>query len=171
MARRHALPRRFGHIAPRFRTPDVSTWWVGIIASVWFVLVGLLSENALFDSITALSLFIAFYYALTGIACAVYHRRQLTRSVSSFLLIGVGPVVGSLLLIWLLALSIRDLADPENSYTGQAWLGVGPPLVIGIGIFLVGLGVMFWWRSRDATFWQERPSVATESTGTGDSSR
>ena len=44
-------------------------------------LVSLISENALFDSITALSLLIAFYYALTGIACAVYYRRQLTRSV------------------------------------------------------------------------------------------
>ena len=22
-------PRRFAHIIPRFRTPDVSTWWVG----------------------------------------------------------------------------------------------------------------------------------------------
>jgi amino acid transporter len=165
MARRHALPRRFAHIAPRFRTPDVSTWWVGVIASVWFVLVSLISENALFDSITALSLLIAFYYALTGIACAVYHRRRLTRSVSSFLLIGVGPVVGSLLLIWLLVLSIRDLANPENSYTGAAWLGVGPPLVIGVGIFVVGLLVMAWWRTQDATYWQEKPSVAPEPAG------
>jgi amino acid transporter len=162
MARRHALPRRFAHISPSHRTPDVSTWWVGIIASAWFVLVSLVSENALFDSITALSLLIAFYYALTGIACAVYYRRQLTRSVSTFLLIGVGPVVGSLLLIWLLLLSIRDLADPGNSYTGAAWLGVGPPLVIGLGIFVVGLLVMAWWRMRDATYWQEKPSDAAD---------
>jgi amino acid transporter len=162
MARRHALPRRFAHISPSHRTPDVSTWWVGIIASAWFVLVSLVSDNALFDSITALSLLIAFYYALTGIACAVYYRRQLTRSVSTFLLIGVGPVVGSLLLIWLLLLSIRDLADPGNSYTGAAWLGVGPPLVIGLGIFVVGLLVMAWWRMRDGTYWQEKPSVAAD---------
>ncbi|MGR6963267.1 APC family permease [Geodermatophilus sp. URMC 61] len=160
MARRHAFPRRFGHISPRHRTPDVSTWWVGGIASVWFVGVSLLSENALFDSITALSLLIAFYYALTGIACAVYHRRQLTSSVSALLLIGVGPLVGAGLLIWLLVLSIRDLADPENSYTGQAWLGVGPPLVIGVGIFLVGLVLMVVWRARDSRYWQERPGIA-----------
>jgi amino acid transporter len=167
MARRYALPRRFAHISPRFRTPDVSTWWVAGIAIVWYVVVSLLSENALFDSITALSLLIAFYYALTGIACAVYYRRQLTRSVSTFLLVGVGPVAGALMLIWLLVLSLRDLADPENSYTGQAWLGVGPPLVIGVGIFVAGLLVMFWWRMRDARFWQERPSVAAEPTGAG----
>jgi amino acid transporter len=160
MARRHALPRRFGHIDPRHRTPDVSTWWVGGIASVWFVAVSLLSENALFDTITALSLLIAFYYALTGIACAVYNRRRLTQSVSAFFLIGVGPLIGSALLIWLLGLSIRDLADPENSYTGAAWLGVGPPLLIGIGIFVVGLVLMFVWRAKDGRYWQERPGIA-----------
>jgi amino acid transporter len=160
MARRHAFPRRFGHIDPRHRTPDVSTWWVGGIASVWFVVVSLLSENALFDSITALSLLIAFYYALTGIACAVYHRRQLTRSVSAFVLIGLGPLIGAGLLIWLLVLAIGDIADPENSYTGQAWLGVGPPLVIGVGIFLVGIVLMFVWRTKDGRYWQERPGIA-----------
>ncbi len=164
MARRHALPRRFGHVSPRHRTPDVSTWWVGVIASVWYVGVSLVSENALFDSVTALSLLIAFYYALTGIACAVYHRRQLTRSVSAFLFIGVGPVVGAGLLVWLLVLSVRDLADPENSYTGQAWLGVGPPLVIGVGIFLLGLVLMLVWRARDRRFWEERPGIAGERT-------
>ena len=162
MARRHALPRRFGHVSPQHRTPDVSTWWVGIIASAWFVLVSLISENALFDSITALSLLIAFYYALTGIACAVYHRRQLTRSVKAFLLIGVGPVIGALLLLWLLVQSIIDISDPANSYTEQAWLGVGPPLVIGLAIFLIGIVVMLVWRARDRRFWDERPGVAPD---------
>ena len=162
MARRHALPRRFGHISPRYRTPDVSTWWVGGIASVWFVAVSLLSENALFDTITALSLPIAFYYALTGIACAVYHRRRLTRSVSSFLLLGAGPLTGSAMLAWLLVLSVRDLAHPANSYTGQAWLGMGPPLVIGIGIFLVGMLLMVVWRAQDGTYWRERPGTARD---------
>ena len=50
--------------------------------------------NALFDSLTALSLLIAFYYALTGVACAVYYRRHLLESPKNLLLIGVGPLVG-----------------------------------------------------------------------------
>ena len=94
MARRHAMPKALGHIHPRFRTPDVSTWTVAVIATVWYLVVNLLSENALFDSLTALSLLIAFYYALTGLACAIYYRRELTESAKNFLLIGVGPVVG-----------------------------------------------------------------------------
>jgi hypothetical protein len=59
-------------------------------------------------------------------------------------------------------LSVRDLADPDNSYTGQAWLGVGPPLVIGVGVLLAGVLLMLWWRSRDARFWQERAGVASD---------
>jgi amino acid transporter len=160
MARRAALPRRFAAISPVHRTPDVSTWWVAAVGVAWYVGVGLISENALFDSITGLSLLIALYYSLTGIACAVYFRRQLLRSMREFLLLGVGPATGAGLLVWLLVLSVRDLADPGNSYTGQAWLGVGPPPVIGAGVLLGGVLLMLWWRHRDARFWRERPDVA-----------
>jgi amino acid transporter len=159
MARREALPRRFGHIHQRFRTPDVSTWWVAGIASVWYVVVALLSENALFDSLSALSLVIAFYYSLTGVACAVFYRRHLTESLRNFFLIGVGPLVGSAMLAWLLVEAAIDMSDPANSYSGQSWFGVGPPLVIGAVIFVTGIVLMFVWRSRDTAFWSERPTV------------
>jgi amino acid transporter len=154
MARRAALPRRFASISPTHRTPDVSTWWVAAVGIAWYVGVGLVSENALYDSITGLSLLIALYYALTGLACAVFFRHRLLRSVRDFLLLGVGPVLGAGMLAWLLVLSVRDLADAGNSYTGQAWLGVGPPLVIGVGVLAAGVVLMLWWRRRDATFWR-----------------
>ncbi|MET9390926.1 APC family permease [Streptomyces sp. NPDC006624] len=159
MARRHALPGRFGHIHPRFRTPDVSTWWVAGIAVAWYLTLYNLSENALFDSLTALSLLIAFYYALTGIACAVYYRRELTSGVRNFLLIGLGPLAGAGLLAWLLAESVADMADPDNSYSGVSWLGVGPPLVMGLAVFLTGVVLMVVRRLRAPAFWSERPGV------------
>ncbi|MFD9500036.1 APC family permease [Streptomyces sp. NPDC060035] len=159
MARRHALPAHFARIHPRFRTPDVSTWWVAGIAIAWYLVVNRISENALFDSLTALSLLIAFYYALTGVACVIYYRRQLTKSVRNFLLIGLGPLIGAGLLTWLLVRSVIDMADPANSYTGASWFGLGPPLVIGIGISVVGVLIMVVWRLRSAAFWAERRSV------------
>ncbi|MCX4694853.1 APC family permease [Streptomyces sp. NBC_01408] len=159
MARRHALPPRLAHIHPRFRTPDVSTWWVAGIAIAWYLVVNQISENALLDSLTALSLLIAFYYALTGLACAIYYRRHLLESLHNFLLIGVGPVVGAGLLAWLLVESVADMSDPENSASGVSWFGLGPPLVIGIVIAVVGLLVMCFWRLKDGTYWQERPGV------------
>lgn len=159
MARRHALPAHFAQINPRHHTPGVSTWWVAGIAIVWYVLIYQVSENALFDSLTALSLLIAFYYALTGIACAIYHRRHLLESVKNFLFIGLGPVVGAVLLIWLLVLSVRDMSDPENSYSGASWFGFGPPLVIGVGIFVAGIVLMLVWRTIDGRYWQEQAGL------------
>jgi hypothetical protein len=64
------------------------------------------------------------------------------------------------LLAWLLVESVVDMADPANSYTGQAWLGVGPPLVIGVGILVTGIVIMLWWRRKDTDFWREQPGVA-----------
>jgi amino acid transporter len=159
MARRHALPSGLGRIHPRHRTPDVSTWVVAVIAIAWYVGIYQVSENALFDSLTALALLISFYYALTGIACAVYHRKHLTESAQNLLLIGLGPLVGAGLLIWLLVLSIRDMSDPDNSYSGQAWLGVGPPLVIGVAIFVTGVVFMLVWRVVDGRYWKERAGL------------
>ncbi|MFD3540457.1 APC family permease [Streptomyces sp. NPDC058662] len=160
MARRHALPAPLAHIHPRFRTPDVSTWWVAGIAIGWYLVVNQISENALLDSLTALSLLIAFYYALTGLACALYYRRHLLENAHNFVLIGLGPVVGAGLLIWLLVESIGDMSDPANSAGGVSWFGLGPPLVIGIAIAVVGVLVMCFWRLRDGRFWRERRGVA-----------
>lgn len=158
MARRTAIPSYFGQISARHRTPAVSTWWVAIIAIAWYVLVRLISENALFDSLSALSLLIAFYYSLTGIACAVYYRRLLFRSVRGFVLIGLGPVLGSVMLIWLLVLSAIEMSNPENSYGGVSWFGLGPPLVIGIFLFVLGVVFMIASRLKQTPYWSERPS-------------
>ena len=138
------------------------------IAIAWYVVINLISENAIFDSITALSLLIAFYYALTGVACAIYYRRVLFSNVRNLLLIGVGPVVGAVMLVWLLVLSVIDMSDPENSYSGQAWLGVGPPLVIGLAIFAAGVVLMFVWRAVDRRFWAERTSFVDPGLRSGD---
>ncbi|MER5810506.1 APC family permease [Streptomyces sp. NPDC002033] len=159
MARRHALPPHLAHIHPRFRTPDVSTWWVAAIAIAWYLVVNQISENALLDSLTALSLLIAFYYALTGVACAVYYRRHLLENAHNFLLIGLGPLAGAGLLAWLLVESVSDMSNPGNSASGASWFGLGPPLVIGIGIAVAGVLLMCFWRVRDGRFWQERRGV------------
>ena len=116
------------------------------LAIVWYVPVNMVSENFLFDTITALSLMIAFYYALTGLACVVYYRRELTKSVKNFLFIGVGPLVGAAILGYLFVKSSIDFSDPENSYTGQTMLGMGVPFVIGMGFLLLGLVLLVLWR-------------------------
>ncbi len=146
MARADAMPRSLANVHHRFRTPHVSTIVMAALATLWYVPANFISENFLFDTLSALSLMIAFYYGLSGLACAVYYRRQLTKSLKNFLFIGVAPLVGAAVLFYLFVKSCIDLSDPANSYTGQTWLGVGPPLVIGVGFLLLGVVFMIVWR-------------------------
>ena len=146
MARARAMPASLGNVHPRFLTPHVSTIAIGILATVWYVVVNTLSANFLFDTLSALSLMIAFYYALTGFACAIYYRNELLKSAKNFVFIGLAPVLGGLILGFLFFRSVFDLADPGASYTGGSFLGFGVPLVIGVGFLLLGAILMVLWR-------------------------
>ncbi len=140
MATAGALPKVFARIHPRFLTPDVGTIVVGALAAIWYVVASLISERFLFNSLSALSLLIAFYYALTGLACAIYWRHELFRSAKNLIFIGIAPLIGAGMLFYLLVESARELADPKNAYGKDAVLGLGMPLAIAI--FFTGLGVI-----------------------------
>jgi amino acid transporter len=162
MARARAMPESLGRIHPRFLTPHISTILMGVLSIVWYVGLTIVSENILFDSIAALGLMIAFYYGLTGFACVVYYRRELFNSARNFVLIGVLPLLGGLMLFAILVKSCIDLSKPENSESGNSWLGVGPPLVIGIGSLALGVLLMLWWYAaghRD--FFRRKPEVVS----------
>jgi amino acid transporter len=146
MARQGAMPEAFGRVHPRFLTPHVSTITIGVVAAVWFGVLFPLSENFVYDSLTALSLMIAFYYALNGFSCAIYYRRELTKSVKNFFFIGVGPVVGGLILGFLFVKAIIEYSKTDASYSGSALFGVAIPVVLGLGLLLLGVVLMVIWR-------------------------
>ena len=148
MARQGAMPEALGRVHSRFKTPHVSTIVIGVVATVWYVFFNLTSQNFLFDSLTALAIVIAFYYALTGFACAIYYRRELTKSVKSFVLIGVAPVLGGLILSALFFKAIWEYAKVDDSYSGQSVFGVAIPAVLGVGLLLIGIVLMLIWRAR-----------------------
>lgn len=161
MARAEALPDAFGEISRRYFTPVFSTVAIGILAVIWYLPSKLISEDFLFDSLSALSLMIAFYYAFTGVACAFYYRRELRKSVKNLLFIGVAPVIGAVILAYLFVRSLVDWSDPANSYTGQSWFGWAPPAIIGVGFLLLGVALLLMWRHHQREpFFRRRREVA-----------
>jgi len=105
---------------------------------------------------------IAFYYGLTGFACPVYFRRELFKRPRNLLFAGLAPLLGGAILAWVFVKSCIDFADPENSESGDSWLGVGPPLVIGLGFLALGAVLMLvQWRARPE-FFRRRPETAPE---------
>jgi hypothetical protein len=127
-----------------------------------------LSENFLFDTLSALSLMIAFYYALTGFACVIYYRKELFKSAKNLLFIGIAPLLGALMLTYLLFRSLIDLADPGASYTGGSLFGLGLPLVIGLGFILLGAILMVVWRlGGHERFFGRRPETVDPDVAAG----
>ena len=140
MARRGALPAKLGLMSPRFKTPWVSLLMLAFLGAGWYVVVSLISESAMLDTLSSLGILVAGYYSLTGVACVVYYRRHVTQSVKGFLLVGVGPILGSVGLAFMLVAAIESLWDPANSASGVPFLGFSAPLVIAA--FMVGLGIV-----------------------------
>jgi amino acid transporter len=159
MARAKALPGSLGDVHPRFLTPARSTIYMGALSILWYVGLTIVSEDILFDSLAALGLMIAFYIGITGFACTIYYRRELTRSVKNFFFVGVGPSLGGVILFYLLIKNGIELSDPANSESGNSWFGIGPPLVIAVFFMVLGVILMVvQWRKVPA-FFKRRPEV------------
>ena len=161
MARRGALPARLGLTHPRFKSPWVALLLLGGLAATWYLLVSSISENAMVDTLSSLGILVAFYYSITGLACVFYYRKHIKGSVKGFLLVGVGPILGSIGLGFMLVVGIRSVSDPADSASGVPWLGLAPPLAIAALMMLLGITVLVIRRLRAAAFFHNGREIAT----------
>ena len=119
MARFDAIPKAFGRIHPSHLTPDVSTIVMGAVSLVWTLFIINVSQNVLGDSISALGFQIAFYYGITGFACAIFYRKQLAQSFRNFFMAGVVPFVGGLMLTGIFIKACHRLQQGGEHVRGQ----------------------------------------------------
>jgi amino acid transporter len=138
MARFGSLPKSFGRIHPHYLTPDVSTIVMGVVSLIWTLIIINVSQNVLSDSITGIGFLIAFYYGLTGFACAIYFRRELLKSTKNFIMGGVAPFLGGLMLTGIFVKAFIDYKGADANYSG-AFYGVGAAVAIGVGLIVVGV--------------------------------
>jgi amino acid transporter len=141
MAAFGAIPKRFARIHPKYLTPTDSTIWMGAVSIVFYVGLTLVSSNILGDTIAAVGLMIAFYYGLTGFACAWFYRKTMWAKPRDILMQGVIPLLGGLMLLgaFFYACHTYYAADYGNTSLG----GVGGVFIIGIGSLLVGVVLMY----------------------------
>jgi amino acid transporter len=161
MARWGALPKAFARIHPRFQTPNFSTILMGVVSAVWTVLVLALnpSQNVLGDSISALGFAIAFYYGLTGLAATWYFRHELLKSVRNFVLVGVVPLLGFLMMAALFVKAFHEYSKTGFNYSPALW-GIEVPIAIGIGSLLLGVVLMLVSWVKYPAFFRHRPETA-----------
>ena len=175
MAVYRALPKAFAKTHPQFLTPTVSTVTFGAVSIALYAILNYTSNatNVIADCVSALGMMIAFYYGLTGFACAWYYRRNLTSSPRNFVFQGLLPFLGGLILFGVLVWSVKDdwlaPSDVSTSYTGchmpfsPHWT-IGGVFLIGVGTFLIGVILMFIWQAVAPPFF--RGETLNEDTAT-----
>jgi amino acid transporter len=159
MAHWKAVTSLLSRVHKRFLTPTVSTVGFGVLSVIITIILLLLSESVLADSLTAIGFPICFYYGFTGIGCAIYYRRELSKSVRNFLLLGAGPVLGGLILLGVGIKAIFFYGHAEN-VESKPILGITLPLWMGIGGMILGVVIMLVSRPYFREFFSRKPETA-----------
>jgi amino acid transporter len=167
MARFRAAPKALGTIHPRYLTPATSTLLMGAVSLVWTLFIINVSQNVLGDSITGLGFQIAFYYGLTGFACTIYYRKEIFKSLKNFVMVGLAPFVGGLMLLGIFVKAFKDNAPVDSAYSGGVF-GLGAADAIGVGLLLVGVVLMLLTQGTYREFFSRKPEVADPRILTGE---
>jgi amino acid transporter len=172
MATYKALPKSFAKMHPRYLTPTVSTITMGVISALLYLAFNYVSSGFIIaDAVTAIGLYIAFYYGLTGFACTWYYRKTLRDSQRNLWMRGILPSLGGLIMYAAGGWSIWadwDVAS-ENSYT--SWLMpfwphwyIGGAFVIAFLSALVGLIAGIWVRFAMPAYFRKQTLTRTTPT-------
>jgi amino acid transporter len=147
-----AVPAKFARINTKQLTPDYSTFAFGIGSILWYLLLVIVSNNTSTDlytsSIGAVGMAIAVYYGLSGISCIVYFREYLFKSVKNFVLIGLLPLFGGVMLLYVFVKTVID-----NLKSG----GDHVLLITGTGLLLTGVPLMLICAALYRNFFSFRP--------------
>ncbi|MEU0495530.1 APC family permease [Mycobacterium sp. NPDC006124] len=153
-----ALPTSFAKIHRKYLTPTVSTIVMGAVSIFFYVLFTLISSSLLLALIGSVGLMIAFYYGMTGYACVWYYRKTLTTSARDFMMRGVVPLLGAIMLTVVFAYGLISYSkadylvdDDGNNVT---ILGFGAVAVVGIGALVLGVVMMFVWWALSPSFFK-----------------
>jgi len=141
MAHWKAVTNLLARVHKRFLTPTVSTLGFGLLSIIVTVVLLLLSESVLVDSVTAIGFPICFYYGFTGVACGWYFRHELGKSARNFLLLGLGPLIGGLML-WGVGVKAAFYYGHTENVESKPILGITLPLWMGIGGMVLGAIIM-----------------------------
>ncbi|MFD7015002.1 APC family permease [Streptomyces sp. NPDC059928] len=156
MGRDRTMPGALGTVHRRWNTPWVAIVVVGAVALVLFVAANALGsvEDIMADALAAIGLQTTLYYGLAGLAAVVAYRRTLTESVSSFLLGGAWPLLGSVFMFCVFGASLTRLS--------------GAAIAIGLGSLLAGVVPMLWYWRRGSAYYRPALLDATRSAAADD---
>lgn len=136
MARDRVLPSRLAVINARYRTPAFATLLLGgsmIVLGIIDVFATSVA-SAMDVIINSSGVLYSIFYAVTGLAAAWYYRRLIPKSAGNLVMLGLLPLAGAGLLIWVTVKGTQALTSAER----YGLIGVA---VVGIAMMLVAARV------------------------------
>ncbi len=141
-----AVPTSFAKMHPTYLTPTVATIGMGIVSAVFYLLFTLVSPNLLSALIGSIGLMIAFYYGLTGFACAWFYRKQLGSSTRNLLMQGIIPLLGGVIMLVTFGYGLQQFLLPDwltdDNGDNITLFGAGAVGVVGLLAMVLGVIAM-----------------------------
>jgi amino acid transporter len=149
MGRDNTIPKAFGRIHPKWKTPAFATLVVVGVSIVLFVgsnfvgNVGDIMNNA----IASIGIQIAFYYTLAGVAVVVAYRRVLLKSAKNFILIGLWPAVGAIFMGVIFVVGILQNFQDDAVVVN----------ILGLGLIVLGIVPIVIFYRKASGYYTRRP--------------
>jgi amino acid transporter len=127
MSRDGVFPKIFGTIHPKFKTPAVGTLILSFLSLFGILLTTFSSSsNTVFNNLVLnIGVLVAFYYGITGVACAWAFRRTLGQGFRPNLTMIYLPLIGGVALLYV---CYQVLKSGGSSAIPDLWvLGLGVP--------------------------------------------
>ena len=127
MGRDRVIPPIFGDVHRRYHTPAFATVLFGVItiAMTWLYVYASSVSGAFDTVVTSVGVLFALFYAITGLATVVFYRRMVTTSLSNMIILGVLPIGGAAVLLWIAGKSLAGFSGSALwSMVGIAVVGV-----------------------------------------------
>lgn len=139
-----ALPASMKSIHPKYKSPYVALLWSSVVASVFYAIMRFISEDVLWDTITALGMMVCFYYGVTALASTWYFWKQgYDEGFKSLWMKVLLPGIGGVVLLVVFVQTTIDSMDPEfgsgSNIAGVGLVGILGVLILGLGILLMAL--------------------------------
>lgn len=154
MSHYEALPPSIKKVHPKYKSPYVALMWSSIVASVFYAVMRFLSEDVLWDTITALGMMVCFYYGITALSSAWYFRKTGPKEGAKALIMKVVlPGLGGIFLLVTFVQTTIDSFDPAFG-SGSAVFGLGLVGVLGVIVLLIGVVLMLVWSRKAPRFFR-----------------
>ncbi len=153
MASYRALPKYFASVNEKTHTPKFATWVIGMMTLTIYVVLSLISESIVEDTILSVSIAVCTFYTVAASSCAIYFYRTAFSHRNTALSRVILPAVAAMVLCVVAILQAWRMINPDYGSSGSI-AGIGAVFFIGVVTLFFGVLLMLLWSLFEPRFFR-----------------